>query len=251
MSKPLAAKGTGACLKHVLNTRLFAGSASPVKRAEHGGLFGNMATRRKKDGTSPGARVQLTLGPAGPLPHARLAGDDPLPPEDRGVPKPSPTLGDLYAAHAPRLLRFFARRTHRQEAGDLVQESFVRFADAKARRASEIERPEAYLNRIATNLLRNRAKTALRRSLASHVAADEVPLTDHDPVAALEARDQIARLQKALASLSTKTREIFLAHRLEGLSYKDIATETGLSEKGVEWHMSKAIAHIDRQLRRR
>jgi RNA polymerase sigma-70 factor (ECF subfamily) len=207
-----------------------------------------MATRRKEDGTSPRARVQLTAAPPPSLPAARLNGDDPLPPEDRNAACSALSLGALYQTHAPRLLRFFARRAERQDAGDLVQESFTRFADA--RRCGEIERPEAYLNRIATNLLRNRAKTALARSLASHVPADDVPLAGHDPVAALEARDKLDRLHKALMTLSPKTREIFLAHRLDGISYKDIAAQTGLSVKGVEWHMTKAIAHLDRLLRR-
>jgi RNA polymerase sigma-70 factor (ECF subfamily) len=67
----------------------------------------------------------------------------------------------------------------------------------------------------------------------------------------LEARDQLERVQNALAGLTPKTRDIFLAHRLDGMSYKDIATQTGLSLKGVEWHMTKAIAHLDRLLRRR
>ena len=96
-----------------------------------------------------------------------------------------------------------------------------------------------------------RAKAALRRSLASQVPADNEPLAAHDPVAVLEARDQLERLQSALTRLSPRTREIFLAHRLDGLSYKDIATQTGLSIKGVEWHMTKAIAHLDRLMRRR
>jgi len=207
-----------------------------------------MATRRKGDGTSPPVRMRLS---AEALPSPRLTGDDPLPPEDRADPRTPVALSDLYRTHAPRLLRFFARRAQRQDASDLVQESFIRFADARAKTAGDIDRPEAYLNRIATNLLRNRAKTALRRSLASHVSADDVPLAGHDPIAALEARDQIERLQNALTSLPPKTRGIFLAHRLDGLSYKDIATRTGLSVKGVEWHMTKAIAHLDRLLRRR
>jgi RNA polymerase sigma-70 factor (ECF subfamily) len=202
-----------------------------------------MATRRTDGGPSPGERVQLSAETA--LPAPRLEADDRL-----VFPAP-PSLGELYRTHAPRLLRFFARRGQQDEAGDLVQESFTRFADARARTAAAIDRPEAYLSRIATNLVRNRAKTALRRSLASHVPADDEPLTAHDAVALLEARDQIERLQKALASLAPKTREIFLAHRLDGLSYKDIATQTGLSVKGVEWHMGKAIAHLDRLLRHR
>lgn len=208
-----------------------------------------MATRRKEDGTSPRVRVHLNAEALPPLPAPRLNGDDPLPPEDLDASRSPASLGALYHTHAPRLLRFFARRAERQDAGDLVQESFTRFADA--RRGGEIERPEAYLNCIATNLLRNRAKTALVRSLASHIPADDVPLAAHDPVAALEARDQVERLQKALMTLTPKTREIFLAHRLDGTSYKDIAAQTGLSLKGVEWHMTKAIAHLDRLLRRR
>jgi len=208
-----------------------------------------MAARRKEGGSSSRERVRLTAETALPVP--RLGSDDPIPPEDRRPQRPGVSLNDLYRVHAPRLFRFFARRGPHDEAGDLVQESFTRFADARSRSAGEIDRPEAYLSRIATNLVRNRAKTALRRSLASHVPADEVPLATHDPVALLEARDQIERLQAALAHLAPKTRTIFLAHRLDGLSYKDIATQTGLSVKGVEWHMGKAIAHLDRVLRHR
>jgi RNA polymerase sigma-70 factor (ECF subfamily) len=209
-----------------------------------------MATRRTEDGSSPHERVRLSVEALGPHPLPRLHADDPLPPEDR-ILRPAPlTLGELYRIHGPRLLRFFGRRAASHEAGDLVHESFVRLADARAR-GSEIDRPEAYLSRIASNLLRDRAKMALSRSLATHVPADNVPLVGCDPVAELEARDQLERLQDALGKLAPKTREIFLAHRLDGLSYKDIATQTGLSLKGVEWHMTKAIAHLDRQLRRR
>lgn len=179
----------------------------------------------------------------------RLDEDDPLPPEDRVV-RTSLALDDLYRVHGPRLLRYFSRRADRQDAGDLVHESFVRFANSDACRERAIECPEAYLNQIATNLLRDRAKSAVQRSLASHVAADEVPLAGPDLVAALEARDKLNRLQTALMRLKPKTREIFLAHRLDGLSYKQIAERSGLSVKGVEWHMTKAIDHLDRVLRR-
>ena len=50
--------------------------------------------------------------------------------------------------------------------------------------------------------------------------------------------------------LKPKTRAIFLAHRVHGLSYAEIANRTGLSVKGVEKQMSKAIAHLDRMLER-
>lgn len=189
------------------------------------------------------------IGVLKPITFPRLAEDDPLPPEDRVV-RPSMGLDDLYRVHGPRLLRYFARRADRQDASDLVHESFLRFASSEACRERTVECPEAYLNQIATNLLRDRAKSAVQRSLAHHVPAEDVPLAGTDLVAALEARDKLNRLQTALTRLKPKTRDIFLAHRLDGLSYKQIAERSGLSVKGVEWHMTKAIDHLDRALRR-
>lgn len=176
-------------------------------------------------------------------------GDDTRPLSSDRPTSPIIELAELHRIHCGRLLRFFARHGARQDAADLVQESFARFAGARAKRGAAIERPEAYLSTIASNLLRDRARIALSRSLALHIPTDEVPLAGHDPIAALEARDQIERLQTSLARLSPKTRSIFLAHRRDGMTYKDIANQTGLSVKAVERRMSKAIAHIDRVLR--
>ena len=155
-------------------------------------------------------------------------------------------LAEIYRSHAPGLLRFFARRAERQDLGDLVNESFLRFATAQAKCPTKVENPAAYLTRIAINLLRDRARTAARRSFARHVSVDDVPIAGDDPVAQLEARDQIDRVQKALSRFNPKTRAVFLACRLDGLSHKEIAARTGLSGSGVEHHMAKAIRHLDR-----
>ena len=187
-----------------------------------------------------------------PSHSAPSPGDDARSLSSENKPAISPTgLGDLHRMHCARLLRFFARHGARQDAADLVQESFARLASVRAKCGTPIERPEAYLSTIASNLLRDRAKIALRCPLAWHVPIDEVPVAGHDPIAALEARDQLKRLQASLARLSPKTRSIFLAHRRDGVSYKDIANQTGLSVKAVERRMSKAIAHIDRVRRAR
>lgn len=155
-------------------------------------------------------------------------------------------LTEIYRVHAPGLLRFLARRTERQDLGDLVNESFVRFANAQAKCTDKVENPAAYLRRIATNLLRERARIAVRRSFARHVSVDDVQIAGDDPVAQHEARDQIDRVQKALSRFHPKTRAIFLAHRLDGHSHKEIAARTGLSVKGVEYHMAKASRHLER-----
>lgn len=171
----------------------------------------------------------------------------PLPPID-GPPPPATWIETLYRSHGARLLRYFSRRAGKNEASDLLQESFARLADA-TKASADIVCPEAYINTIATNLLRDRAKAALRRSLAVDVTAEEVPLSGPDPTRTLEDRDKLRRLDVALHAMKPKTRDIFLAHRLEGLSYKQLAVRFGLGVKGVEWHMTKAIAHLERAFR--
>lgn len=181
----------------------------------------------------------------------RLAESDPLPPEDRVALGSTLVLDDLYRRQGPRLARRIARQAGQQDAEDVLHDSFVRMAHAQAGRDQAIEHPEAYLDAIAANQLRNRAKSALQRALAGSIPVEEADLQAPDMLAGLEARDMIERIQQSLMRLSPRTREIFLAHRVDGHSYRDIATRMGLSVKGVEWHMTKAIAHLDRVVRSR
>lgn len=176
---------------------------------------------------------------------------DPLPPEERTARVSNLVLADLYRREAPGLLRFFRRRAQAQDAQDLMQESFLRVADADARRDRDIERPEAYLNRTATNVLRNHTKSAYELAQANTMPIEDAGLAAPDLLDTLEARDMINRVQAALMQLRPKTRDIFLAHRVDGLSYDEIGKRMGLRRKGVVWHMTKAIAHLDKTLRSR
>ncbi|HEX8669628.1 MAG TPA: sigma-70 family RNA polymerase sigma factor [Allosphingosinicella sp.] len=155
-------------------------------------------------------------------------------------------LDRLYRSASPRLLRFLWRRTgSREEARDLVQDVFCRVAGRRLPEG-EIDKPDAYLRRVAVNLLKDRAKAWARHRSESHIPADEEVLPAIDPRPLLESRDILGRLEAAMLKLKPKTREIFMAHRLDGLSYAEIAEQTGLSVKGVEKQMSKAIAQIAR-----
>jgi RNA polymerase sigma-70 factor (ECF subfamily) len=177
---------------------------------------------------------------------APLTSDEPLPPDDRVVArKAERPFAALYKAQAPRLLRYFARRVGYEEARDLVHEAFAGLIGAASRQPHGVERPEAYLSTIARNLVAKRARTAARRSAAFHVSADDVPLVAPDPQAHLEARDVLARLETAMLRLRPLTRQIFMAQRLDGYTYREIADRTGLSLKRVEKHMSRAIAQLD------
>lgn len=176
---------------------------------------------------------------------------DPLPPaSDRVSPvSPPATLGQLYRDHSARLRRYFAMRTSRADAEDLVQETFARLAGVTARTALAIDQPRAYVNRMASNLITEQARFAARRSAALHVSDDDVQLAGIDPVAHLEARDRLQRLEAAIKRMKPATREIFMAHRLDGDTYRDIAARTGLSLKGVEKQMGKALYIVNRAMR--
>lgn len=157
----------------------------------------------------------------------------------------------LYRNESDRLFRTLSRRTsNREEARDLVQEIFCRVARLGAGKLQQVDRPQAYLSRMAMNLLRDRAKQASRQMTDLHVPVDETVLPALDQQRLLEARDMLQRVEAAVLRLRPRTREIFMAHRVDGLSYGEIAQRTGLSIKGVEKQMSKAIAAIDRMLAR-
>ncbi|WP_067736080.1 RNA polymerase sigma factor [Novosphingobium naphthalenivorans] len=190
-------------------------------------------------------RLKIDQSDAG-LP--RLAEDDPLPPEDRRKSRRSDWLDDLYRKHRGRLMRFARRHVPAEHASDIVQQIFLRLAGQGDRQSCDIEKPDAFLRQAARNLIRDEARASHRKSAGLHVCADDVPLAGHDPVAALEARDMVHRLEQAVARLEPRTREIFLAHRIDGLSYREIAAHTGLSIKTVEKHMSRAIAFVARQV---
>jgi RNA polymerase sigma-70 factor (ECF subfamily) len=156
----------------------------------------------------------------------------------------------LYRTETPRLIRLLARRTRSvDEAEDLVQDAFVRFTKS-SRTGPALDRPIAYLRRIAANLLKDRSKISSRRSVSLHVVADEALLAGPDQQALLEARDMLQTLEAAMKRLRPRTREIFVAHRVEGLTYAEIAERTGLTVKGVEKQMSKALVQLDRHLSR-
>jgi RNA polymerase sigma-70 factor (ECF subfamily) len=156
----------------------------------------------------------------------------------------------LYREHSSSLVRQLTRKTGcRELARDLANETFVRLLRLAPGNLDQIEQPEAFLRRVSTNLLRDwgRAKALRERSLPSLELVSDDQL---DQVALLESRDTLRRLEHAVSRMKPKTREIFLAHRIHGFTYQEIAERTGLSVKGVEKQMSKAIANIDRLLDR-
>jgi RNA polymerase sigma-70 factor (ECF subfamily) len=178
---------------------------------------------------------------------AAARSDDPLAVENHTLAERDVVAG-LYRAHRASLTRFIRRQVSSDRAPDLLHSLFARFIGLAPEQRAAIASTEAYLKSAARNIVRDDHKAAQRKAAGLHVPDENVVLTAPCQIAALEARDMLNRIEQAIQKLKPITREIFLAHRLDGYSYSEIAQRTGLSVKGVEKHMSRAIAHIDRML---
>lgn len=167
-----------------------------------------------------------------------------------GAAEPDPVdIDRLYRDERSSLVRFFARdRSSAHDAEDLAQEAFLRLARVDGSTAS-ITKPISYLRQIGRNLLKDRARSPEHRHMISDADVEHVR-SDIDELGRLEARDGLRRLEAAMVHLKPRSRDIFLAHRLDGMTYNEIAEQTGLSVKRVEKIMSKTIGQLTRMMER-
>jgi RNA polymerase sigma-70 factor (ECF subfamily) len=214
-----------------------------------------VASSVERNGTVPGARRLSAREALCVMPHKsslqRLDEESIEPdisPDAQSCPVQA-DLGQIYRDEAPRLARYFRRRLREpEEPHDLVQESFARLAGFMARQP--LISPGPYLQRIARNLLFERARQRRRKMAAFHVPIGEGahPTIAPDQAHRIEARDVMRLYRKALDELPDRTREIFLLHRVEDLTYKAIGARLGVSIPTVQYHVARALAHIDAAL---
>jgi RNA polymerase sigma factor (sigma-70 family) len=131
------------------------------------------------------------------------------------------------------------RGCSREEAQDIVQESFVRFYASPGR--EEIRNPEGYLTRTALNISVDQVRRSRGAPFISGVDVSGVADLRPGPDAVIEARERQRRLTQGLNALKDRPRRILLAHRLSGLSYREIARLEGISESAVEKHISRSV----------
>ncbi len=73
-------------------------------------------------------------------------------------------------------------------------------------------------------------------------------MSDHPDPSDRPDPQTIADLEAAMRSLPRLTREIFLAGRLDAMSYAEIARRTGLTVEQVGERMASAMVALDREL---
>ena len=154
-------------------------------------------------------------------------------------------LAALFDAHEDRLYRL-ARRLCRNadDAGDLVQEAFLRAAKSLTSVPMGPSREEAWLVRVLINIRRDEwRRAAVRQRSAGALRAPEAGRANAE--SALIAKQAV---WSALDTLHPRRRAIVIMCELEGKSPAAIASLLGVSGVTVRWHLSMARRELKRAL---
>src|SRR6266403_3973376 len=168
-------------------------------------------------------------------------------------------ISEAVSREQSRLRSFIRRRVSDPgDAEDILQDVFYELVEAY-RLMKPIERVGAWLFRVArnriTDLFRKRKPGA---STNDPVVAEEgdlltledlLPSRDAGPEAAYARTVLLGELEDALAELPEEQREVFLAHEIEGRSFKDLAVETGLRVNTLLSRKRYAVIHLRERLR--
>jgi RNA polymerase sigma-70 factor, ECF subfamily len=135
-------------------------------------------------------------------------------------------------------------------ASEALQDTWLRLERARPRQP--VQRPFLYLLRIAYNIALKRRQSergtaTLEEARAALNLVDDAP----DPERVAEARSELAALEKALAVLSPRRREILIASRADSIPLREIAARLGVSQRLVEMELKLALIHCGRHLDRK
>lgn len=129
-------------------------------------------------------------------------------------------------------------------AEDLVQDVFLQLWEKRSEVKEETLR--SFLFTIARNSF---LKSKRRQNYDLKFRSDYfAKIENESPDYILEMKEFDAKLQKSIAGLPEKSRVVFLMHRLDGMTYSEIAENLGVSIKAVEKQMSKALKMLKKEL---
>jgi RNA polymerase sigma factor (sigma-70 family) len=168
-------------------------------------------------------------------------------------------IDDAVRRDRARLRNFIRRRvTDDADAEEILQEVFYELVETY-RLMKPIEQVSAWLFRVARNRITDlfRKKKPLAFSdvpvdvsedgEALHLE-DLLPSPDAGPDAAYARSVLIEELDAALEELPAEQREAFVAHEIEGRSFKELAAQTGLSVNALVLRKHYAVQHLRERL---
>ena len=166
-------------------------------------------------------------------------------------------ISEAVAREQPRLRNFIRRRVADPgDAEDILQDVFYVLV-AAYRLMQPIEQIGAWLFRVARNriidLFRKKklhaaSNEAITRDGEALLLDNLLPSPDAGPEAVFARSVLMDELDSALDELPDEQRDVFIAHEIEGRSFKELAAETGLSVNTLLSRKHYAVLHLRRRL---
>jgi RNA polymerase sigma factor (sigma-70 family) len=167
-------------------------------------------------------------------------------------------LTKTFERERSRLRSFIRRRVADiDEADDILQDVFYELVKAE-RLMEPIEQVGAWLFRVARNrtidLFRKKkpeastAQTAVDEDGQLSLLEDLLPAPDAGPEAAYARSILVDELAAALEELPIEQREVFVAHEIDGRSFRELAAETGLSVNTLLARKHSAVRRLRKRL---
>lgn len=154
-------------------------------------------------------------------------------------------ISEAVARDEKRLRNFIRSRVpDLEDAEDILQDVFYELV-AAVRVMQPIEQLGAWLFRVARNRITDRHRTKKQ-----HEAVDDfLPSPRAGPDADYANAVLFEEIAAALDELPPEQREVFIAHELEGRSFKELSADTGVSINTLLSRKHYAVLHLRRRLR--
>jgi RNA polymerase sigma factor (sigma-70 family) len=159
-----------------------------------------------------------------------------------------------------RLLAFIRRRiADAAEAEDVLQDALYELVRAY-RMMQPVEQAGAWLTRVARNRLIDRFRSTRPEALADQGSArgendedgafeDLLPAEDDGPESAVMRELLLEEIEIGLGELPPEQREVFVAHEIDGLSFRELSARSGVSVNTLLSRKRYAVQHLQQRLR--
>ncbi|WP_202755961.1 RNA polymerase sigma factor [Burkholderia cenocepacia] len=181
------------------------------------------------------------------------------PPTSQTMTDPDRDITATVMRERTRLGNFIRRRIRDpDDAEDVLQDVLHEFVQAY-RLPAPIEQASAWLFRTARNRIIDRFRKKKEQPLTDLLDADDeadseyrldlaLPAHDAGPEALYARMLLLKALQDALDELPANQREVFIAHELEGVSFKEMAAQSGVTLNTLLARKRYAVLHLRARL---
>ena len=167
-------------------------------------------------------------------------------------------ISEVFEREQSRLRNFIRRRVlDRSDAEDILQDVFYKLVEAN-RMLVPIDHVTGWLFRVARNRIVDLFRRKRPESFSDTTVADEddgllrledlLPSPDAGPEALYARSVLLDELELAVEELPEEQREVFVAHELEGRSFKEIAAETGVNVNTLLSRKRYAVLYLRERL---